>query len=96
MAVAAGMFHRDTHRIYPAHLPCTNADGGAILHDDNGIRTNATHHFEREGKVGLLCIIGCIVGRGFPGTCIESYVIARLHQQPATDRFDLPLIERRR
>ncbi len=82
-----GLARRDARRIDTAHLPGADADGGAVLRVDDGIRLHVLGDTERKTQIGQFGFGRRALGDGLELHLVDHGVIARLHQQSARDGF---------
>ena len=68
-----------------AHLAGADADGGAVLGIDDGVRLHVLGDAEGEAQVGELGLARRALGHDLQLHLVDHRVVARLHQQAARD-----------
>ncbi len=95
-ASAAGRLQcRDAAAVDPAHLARADADRGAALHIDDGVRLHVLGDGEGEDEVGGLGRRRRASGDDFQVAGAGSGGVARLHQQAARERAERDAARRR-
>ena len=82
-----GLARRDARRIDAAHLAGADADRGAVLGVDDGVRLDVLGDAERKPQVVQLGRGRRAFGHGLELHLVDRGIVARLHQQPAGHRF---------
>ena len=70
----------DARGIDTAHLPGADADGGAVLGIDDGVRLHVLGDAEGETQVGKFLLARRALGDGLELHVVDHRVVARLHQ----------------
>ena len=82
-----GLARGDAGGVDAAHLAGADADRGAVLGIDDGVRLHVLGDPEGEAQVGELGVGRRALGDDLELHLVDHGVVARLHQQAAGDRF---------
>ena len=82
-----GLARGDARRIDAAHLAGADADGGAVLGIDDGVRLDVLGDAEGKPQIVELGRGRRALGHGLELHLVDRGVVARLHQQAAGDRL---------